>query len=208
MFQTQQFQLGQKSLIPGLSLIGTPSLKYGGVSFIKNENGMNKSCSKCKEVKGLHLFYKNISAKDGTSSQCKECVSLYHSKKKEQKREYDYHYRIRNRQRIKKVKDLYHYNNRELERSIAHARRARKNENGVFVVSKKELSKLYRSPCFYCGSSNKITIDHVVPISRGGTHGIGNLVPACAFCNGSKNSKFLIEWKRDLTFLKKDGKVD
>ena len=169
---------------------------------------MNKNCSKCKEAKGVHLFYKNSYAKDGCSSQCKQCISTYHSEKKEQKREYDYYYRIRNRQRIKKVKDLYHSNNRELERSLGHARRARKNENGVFSVSKKELKKLYNSPCFYCGSLNKITIDHVVPISRGGTHGIGNLVAACAFCNGSKNSKFLIEWKRDLTFLKKNGKVE
>ena len=169
---------------------------------------MNKICCKCKEEKSLNLFYKKSSSKDGLTSHCKECINLYNSEKKEHKREYDYHYRIRNRQRIKKVKDLYHSNNRELERSLGHARRARKNENGVFSVSKKELKKLYNSPCFYCGSLNKITIDHVVPISRGGTHGIGNLVAACAFCNGSKNSKFLIEWKRDLTFLKKNGKVE
>jgi 5-methylcytosine-specific restriction endonuclease McrA len=168
---------------------------------------MNKSCSKCKEEKSLHLFYKNISNKDGFSSQCKQCISAYHSEKKEHKREYDYHYRIRNRQQIKKVKDLYYLNNHELHRDKAHGRRAKVNENGVFKILRKELKRLYNSPCFYCGSLNKITIDHVIPISRGGTHGIGNLVAACAFCNGSKHTKFLIEWKRDLTFLNKSGKV-
>jgi 5-methylcytosine-specific restriction endonuclease McrA len=208
MFQTQQFQLEQKSLIPGLSLIGTPSLNYGGVSFINNESIMNKICFKCKEKKSLDLFYRNSHNKDGLTSHCKECVNLYNSKKKEEKREYDYYYRIRNRKRIKKVKDLYHLNNRDLASDNRHTRRAKRYENGVFFIPRKELKKLYNSPCFYCGSLNKITIDHVIPISRGGTHGIGNLVAACAFCNGSKNSKFLIEWKRDLTFLKKDGKVD
>jgi 5-methylcytosine-specific restriction endonuclease McrA len=208
MFQTQQFQLEQKSLILGLSLIGTPSLKYGGVSFIKKESAMNKTCSSCNKIKEINLFYKKSSSKDGHTSQCKECITSYHSKKKEEKREYDYHYRIRNRQRIKKVKDLYHLNNRELASDSRHTRRARLYKNGVFFVSKKELSKLYNSPCFYCGSLNKITIDHIIPISRGGTHGIGNLVAACAFCNGSKNKKFLMEWKRDLTFLKKNGKVE
>jgi 5-methylcytosine-specific restriction endonuclease McrA len=185
-----------------------PHYKHGGVSFIKNESIVNKICSKCKQEKSVNCFYVKSFPETGYRSNCKECIKTYNSKIKDAKREYDYHYRIKNRQRIKKVKDLYHLNNRELGRNLGHARRARKNENGVFSVSKKELKKLYSSPCFYCGSSNKITIDHVIPISRGGTHGIGNLVAACAFCNGSKNSKFLIEWKRDLTFLKKDGKVD
>ena len=208
MFQTQQFQLEQKSLIPGLSLIGTPSLKYGGVSFIKNENVVNKICSKCKKEKSINCFYAKSFPESGYRSNCKDCIKLYASKMKDAKREYDYNYRIRNRQRIKKVKDLYYLNNHELHRDRDHGRRAKKNKNGVFKVLKKELRKLYNSPCFYCGSLDKITIDHIIPISRGGTHGIGNLVSACSFCNGSKHTKFLIEWKRDLTFLKKSGKVD
>ena len=202
-----QFQY-PKSLILGLSLIGTPSLNYGGVSFINYESDMNKVCSKCNQEKSINYFYRNSSSKDGYRSQCKECTNSYNAKRADKKREYDYHYRIRNRQRIKKVKDLYHFNHRELASDRRNARRAKLYKNGVFLISKKELAKLYRSPCFYCGSSNKITVDHVVPISRGGSHGIGNLVSACSFCNGSKSSKFLIEWKRDLTFLKKDGKVD
>lgn len=168
---------------------------------------MNKVCSRCKQEKSINYFYRNISSKDGHRSQCKECTSFYNAKRIDKKREYDYHYRIRNRQHIKKVKTLYHLNNRESENNRDHVRRARKNENKTFKISKKELIKLYNSPCFYCGSLNKITLDHVIPISRGGSHGIGNLVPACSFCNGSKHNKFLIEWKRDLTKIENFGKV-
>ena len=39
-------------------------------------------------------------------------------------------------------------------------------------------------------------VDHVVPLSRGGAHEIGNLVVACAPCNRSKSAKLLSEWKR------------
>ncbi len=36
----------------------------------------------------------------------------------------------------------------------------------------------------------------VIPLARGGTHDIDNLVPACASCNSSKGAKLpAIEWK-------------
>ena len=34
-----------------------------------------------------------------------------------------------------------------------------------------------------------------IPISRGGSHGVGNLLPACERCNKSKATKLLIEWR-------------
>ena len=38
------------------------------------------------------------------------------------------------------------------------------------------------------------SLDHVVPISKGGQHTKDNLVPACAYCNGSKNDRPLLVW--------------
>jgi HNH endonuclease len=40
--------------------------------------------------------------------------------------------------------------------------------------------------CFYCGTTGRMTIDHVVPRHRGGSDAIGNLVFACPSCNFSK----------------------
>ena len=46
--------------------------------------------------------------------------------------------------------------------------------------------------CYYCGVvPKKITIDHVVPLSRGGRHEASNVVPACQSCNSRKGSKLL-----------------
>ena len=39
-----------------------------------------------------------------------------------------------------------------------------------------------------------MSIDHVVPLSRGGKHEIENLLPACRSCNSSKGAKLLEEW--------------
>ncbi len=45
--------------------------------------------------------------------------------------------------------------------------------------------------CAYCGSPNDITMDHVIPISRGGRHVAENLVPACRPCNSRKGARCL-----------------
>jgi len=50
--------------------------------------------------------------------------------------------------------------------------------------------------CVYCGSRKKLTIDHVVPVSKGGRHIDSNLVTCCNSCNLSKGDKTLDEWKR------------
>lgn len=47
--------------------------------------------------------------------------------------------------------------------------------------------------CYYCDaefSADKLHIDHIIPLSRGGSHTVDNVCTACAFCNLSKNAKF------------------
>jgi 5-methylcytosine-specific restriction endonuclease McrA len=50
--------------------------------------------------------------------------------------------------------------------------------------------------CVYCGVEDKLTVDHVIPISRGGLDSPENVVPACRSCNCSKGAKLLSEWQR------------
>ena len=43
--------------------------------------------------------------------------------------------------------------------------------------------------CFYCWSRRRLTVDHVVPESSGGTTDKTNLITACEKCNRSKWTK-------------------
>lgn len=47
--------------------------------------------------------------------------------------------------------------------------------------------------CQYCGSTRQLTLDHVVPTSRGGHTTWENLVTSCAPCNVRKGSKLPAE---------------
>lgn len=50
--------------------------------------------------------------------------------------------------------------------------------------------------CHYCGKNvgaKKLTMDHVVPLIRGGRSNKGNLVPACTDCNRTKKHQLAFE---------------
>lgn len=49
-------------------------------------------------------------------------------------------------------------------------------------------------PCAYCPAP-PTTVDHVVPLIRGGTNYEGNLVPACRACNSRKHFSLIVEWR-------------
>ena len=58
--------------------------------------------------------------------------------------------------------------------------------------------------CYYCrrrvGPRN-LTMDHVVPMGRGGRSTRGNVVPACKDCNSKKQSMVPVEWQAYLRSL-------
>ena len=57
--------------------------------------------------------------------------------------------------------------------------------------------KCAKGVCFYCGSRvgpSNLTMDHVVPLVRGGRSVKNNLVPACKVCNNTKKYLLPMEW--------------
>lgn len=66
--------------------------------------------------------------------------------------------------------------------------------------------QLQTGVCHYCGKKvgpDALTMDHVVPVARGGTSTKGNVVPACDACNKSK--KFLTPAEQILAELERGG---
>ena len=57
--------------------------------------------------------------------------------------------------------------------------------------TKNLIYKRDKNKCQYCGSTKSLTIDHVIPRSRGGKDTWENLVVACSPCNVKKGDKIL-----------------
>ena len=55
--------------------------------------------------------------------------------------------------------------------------------------------------CQYCGlhaNVDELQIDHIIPVSRGGTNDINSLVTSCAVCNKKKGARCA----QDISFMK------
>lgn len=58
--------------------------------------------------------------------------------------------------------------------------------------------------CYYCRcrvGAAALTMDHIVPLGRGGRSLRGNVVPACKDCNRRKRSLVPVEWQAYLDAL-------
>jgi 5-methylcytosine-specific restriction endonuclease McrA len=174
-----------------------------------------KECCRCHEVKTLERYQKNPRAADGLSYHCNDCRNAARrataSENGEQTRARERAYYAKNHARIKATPHYSSEDRRSKSRARAAAwrranpqavadqigrRRARKVGAGVFVITDRDLQRIYSSPCFICGRSDSVAADHIIPIARGGRHSIGNLMPLCPSHNSQKATRLLIEWRR------------
>lgn len=77
---------------------------------------------------------------------------------------------------------------KDRDRAENHRRRLyEQNAGGNFTPEEwRALCDRFDNRCVRCGSPGPLTIDHVIPVSRGGANSIDNLQPLCGPCNSSK----------------------
>jgi len=142
----------------------------------------------------------------------------WYSRNQESRREYRKAYRLehgeeirakdRERQRRKyaedprKVLDYYQaWRKRNLLRArgyvriSANKRRAAGADTHFTLGEWLALLAQYDERCGYCGARGRIEADHRVPLCRGGTNSIDNILPACIHCNRRKHRKTEAEFR-------------
>lgn len=85
---------------------------------------------------------------------------------------------------------------KEYKRLWSHKRRVRiRGNSGEFTIGEWELlKKQYGFTCPCCGRNEpeiQLTIDHIIPVVKGGSNYIENIQPLCRSCNSKKNIKII-----------------
>lgn len=62
--------------------------------------------------------------------------------------------------------------------------------------------------CTYCGSTDRIEADHRIPLCRGGSNDISNILPACRSCNRRKHRRTETEFRALLVRERVSGDND
>lgn len=122
-----------------------------------------KICSKCHVRKPLTDFHQDRKAKDGLRAECKPCRSMTRANPI-----------TKSKQAVSRIKYRVQNAGRDIENTL---------------TSYEVAMILDEGSCMYCQAPLEYTastIDHVLPLSRGGRNTFDNLACACSKCNTAK----------------------
>jgi hypothetical protein len=138
---------------------------------------------------------------------CRRWVARNPEKARETMRRASQRWREQNPEKAKEKQIRYREANRAKVRERTRKRQsmrraARRRAILAFNAEQIEMQKkLFGHKCAYCGSSDRLSIDHVMALAAGGLDEISNILPACLTCNCSKQSWPVEEWYRKQPFF-------
>lgn len=103
-------------------------------------------------------------------------------------------------EKVKGYKRKWSVANLDKHAEYEHRRRGLKRARTIEDCSEKIRLLRRKRFCHWCCDKipdGKVTIDHVVPLARGGLHSNDNLVAACLACNSGRRDKLVSEWNWD-----------
>lgn len=153
-----------------------------------------KTCAGCGQLLPRESFYPR---KDGaTENRCRPCAVQRVLERREEKRaEYNaYMTAYRQSPAGKAAQARFEASPKgRITRSRRNLKRRLAKKRIVMTLTAQEwleVLEAHQNRCSYCGTTGvPLTMDHVVPISKGGPHTKDNVVPACRPCNSRKRDR-------------------
>lgn len=184
------------------------------INFHKKKNGrygLRAECKKCYNEYSTKYYQDN---KDSVNERMNKYNKTYYQDNKEKFKEYNEQYYQDNKEERKKYRKEYYENNKEACKEVTKRwcannpdkvfnicqRRREKEQNQGDGISKEqwlEIMTFFNWKCAYSGetlSKDNRSIDHVIPLDKGGENEIWNLVPMLKNYNSQKHTKDMLEW--------------
>lgn len=172
--------------------------------FRKQKNRTSSYCKDCEKAWRRRWYEKN---KDEESARQKKWVQKnkehlcqkwreYRAENKETIAAKQKLYREKNRDKIRETMKQWTKNNLDKKAANESKRRAIKaNKSGIIEnIDREEIIARDKSICHICEKKvarKDITLDHIIPLSKGGSHTKNNIAVAHSHCNYSKKDKVL-----------------
>ena len=119
----------------------------------------------------------------------------YYLKNKDKVTQSNLRYVETHREQISAYKHRWYLENKKTCIARARVSKAKRRmkiyENGGSFTAREwlELCETFDNQCVCCGNQGELTVDHIVPISKGGRNDIQNIQPLCLRCNLVKGTK-------------------
>lgn len=128
-----------------------------------------------------------------------EKVKNYQRRNKDKMAKSGKQYRESHRDKVRAIKKDWDSRNRDKASQYSNKRRAHAEVNGGNYTAQewKSLCDFYGNVCLRCSIHAKDTLkgklspDHIIPLSKGGSNDISNIQPLCLPCNISKHDKII-----------------
>lgn len=139
-----------------------------------------KTCHRCNAEQPLAEYYRCPRYRDGFQTWCKTCHREYRADRYRRTREKTL---AQNREWAERNPEVA----RRISTQKSSRRRAKEREAQGFATPQQIAwrSEMYGNRCWMCGGE-PTGMDHVIPLSKGGSHWPANLRPACRSCNARK----------------------
>jgi len=181
---------------------GKPCRNCGGSVWYKN--GKCKHCAdeRSRKYYESHAEEIKINArtwKQENADRKKELDRRWQIENKERSNGHKQRWLRDNREKAKEAAKRWRQRNPDKKIAIEENRRARKQKaGGSFTAAEwRDLVQHYGNKCLNCGRVDvQLTVDHIVPISKGGGSDIENIQCLCLQCNSSKGDK-TIDYRPD-----------
>ena len=157
-----------------------------------------KICNTCRAEKSFEDFSVSRANKDGRQNKCKECSSAYRRQLAKDNPEKALAGSYRQTEKLLERNPNYfrefyakqYATEAGRQRMITNVqnRRARLMEaEGSYTAQEFiDLCDKYGNICLACEESKPLTVDHIIPLSLGGSNTIDNIQPLCRSCNSRK----------------------